>query len=580
MAGLRSVRERMRDPRVIYERRWLALLVLCVSLMVIGIDNTILNVALPTLAKSTSAGGVGASASDLQWIVDSYTLVFAGLLLTAGSLGDKFGRYRFLAVGLSIFGIGSGLSAFASSSTVLIGTRALMGIGASFIMPSTLSLLTNLFHDPRERAKAIGIWAGVSAVGIAAGPLAGGVLLEHFWWGSVFIVNIPVVVLGLVLGFFLVPESRDPASNRLDPLGSVLSIAGLGSLLWAVIEGPSHGWTSGSVLAGFLGGVVFLGAFMAWELHTPEPMLNVRFFENPRFSAASGAITITFLTLFGTIFLLTQYLQSVLGYSTIKAGAVFVPQAAMMMVFAPLSSRWVRRFGNKAVVVTGMVIATVVLVYMTTLDANSSVFEVILVGMGLGLGVAHIMPPATESIMGALPREKAGVGSAMNDTTRQVGGAVGVALLGSLLSSRYSSRISSSLSGQVPPTVLTQARDSVGSALDVARGDGAPFASQIVDASHRAFVSGMHVAVVVAAAIMAVAALGVLRWLPARGTDHGGDTAARPENVAALGLGPVDATPAAPDAVIADERALADELAAVEALDAAERLAAGRDHPT
>jgi EmrB/QacA subfamily drug resistance transporter len=541
----------------------MALLVLCVSLMVIGVDNTILNVALPTLAKSTSAGGLGATASELQWIVDSYTLVFAGLLLTSGSLGDKYGRYRFLAVGLTIFGIGSAMSAFASSSTMLIGTRALMGVGASFIMPATLSLLTNLFHDARERSKAIGIWAGVSAVGIAAGPLLGGILLEHFWWGSVFLVNVPIVILGLVLGFFFVPESRDPASTRLDPLGSVLSIAGLGALLWAIIEGPSHGWTSGPVLAGFMGAVIFLGLFMAWELHTDEPMLNVRFFENPRFSAASGAITITFLTLFGTIFLLTQYLQTVLGYSTIKAGVVFVPQAAMMMIFAPMSSRWVHRYGNKVVVVAGMAIATVDLVIMTTLGPGTPTWEVVLVLMGLGLGVAHIMPPATESIMGALPREKAGVGSAMNDTTRQVGGAVGVALLGSLMASRYSSHITSSLSGQVPPEVLAPAKDSVGSALDTANGSGAAFANQIIDASHRAFVSGLHVSVIVAAAIMAMGAVAVLKWLPSRAADH--DDAPvptgepTPEDVAAIGIGPADVTPAAPAAVLADELALADD---------------------
>jgi EmrB/QacA subfamily drug resistance transporter len=562
MAGLRSVRQRMQDERVIYERRWLALLVLCVSLMVIGVDNTILNVALPTLAKSTSAGGLAASASDLQWIVDSYTLVFAGLLLTSGSLGDRYGRYRFLAVGLSIFGVGSGMSAFASSSTMLIGTRALMGIGASFIMPSTLSLLTNLFHDPRERAKAIGIWAGVSAVGIAAGPLVGGALLGHFWWGSVFLVNVPIVAVGLVLGFFLLPESRDPSSPKLDPLGSVLSIAGLGALLWAIIEGPSHGWGSTVVLGGFVVAAVVLSAFTWWELHTDSPMLNLHFFQNPRFSAASGAITITFLTLFGTIFLLTQYLQSVLGYSTIKAGVVFVPQATMMMIFAPLSARWVHRFGNKVVVVLGMAIATADLVYMTQLDPHTPTWEVVLVLMGLGLGVAHIMPPATESIMGALPREKAGVGSAMNDTTRQVGGAVGVALLGSLLSSRYSSHMASSLSGTVPPEVLAPARDSVGSALDTARGSGAAFSTQITDAAHSAFVSGMHVAVIVAALIMAVAAVGVLRWLPARGTDHGGDTAEAPEapeDLAALGLGPADVTPASPATVLAEELALADD---------------------
>src|SRR3954470_18377014 len=295
-----TMREALRDPEIAYRRRWITLLVLCISLVVIVLDNTILNVALPTLAHPTSQGGLGATASQLQWIVDAYTLVFAGLLLTAGSLGDRFGRYRFLAIGLAIFGIGSALSAFASSPEMLIGTRAIMGVGGAFIMPATLSIITNVFTDPAERGKAIGIWAGVSAVGIGLGPITGGVLLEHFWWGSVFTVNVPIVIAGLVLGYFLVPESRDPEHAALDPLGAVLSIFALGSLLWAIIEAPGKGWTATPILAGFAIGIVLLVAFFAWELHTPHPMLDIRFFENPRFSAASGAITLVFLALFGT----------------------------------------------------------------------------------------------------------------------------------------------------------------------------------------------------------------------------------------------------------------------------------------
>ena len=329
---------------------------LCVSLVVIVLDNTILNVALPTLAKIKSEGGLGASASQLQWIVDSYVLVFAGLLLTAGSLGDRFGRYKALAFGLTVFGIGSAASAFAGSANVLIATRSLMGIGGAFIMPSTLSILTNVFTNPQERGKAIGVWAGVSAVGLGIGPISGGLLLAHFWWGSVFLVNLPIVVLGLVCGYYLVPESQDPAAPKLDPFGAVLSIAAIAALLWAIIEAPSHGWTSGDVLAGFAVGVALLVAFLAWELNYSSPMLDLHFFENPRFSAASSAITITFFAMFGTLFLMTQYLQLVLGYSTVKAGAILLPQAATIMVAAPFSSVWVRRFGNKVVMSTGLLI--------------------------------------------------------------------------------------------------------------------------------------------------------------------------------------------------------------------------------
>src|SRR3954453_5705332 len=374
-----TMREALRDPDIAYSRRWITLLVLCISLVGIVLDNTILNVALPTLAHSTSEGGLGATASQMQWIVDAYTLVFAGLLLTAGSLGDRYGRYRFLAIGLAIFGLGSLLSAFASSAEMLIGTRALMGVGGAFIMPATLSIITNVFTDPAERGKAIGIWAGVSALGIGLGPITGGILLEHFWWGSVFIVNVPVVIAGLVLGYFLVPESRDPSHTALDPLGAVLSIAALGSLLWAIIEAPGKGWTSTPIVVGFVIGFVLLAAFFAWELHTPHPMLDIRFFENPRFSAASGAITLVFLALFGTLFLLTQYLQSVLGYSTVKAGAVLLPQAATMMILAPLSSVWVAKLGNKVVVATGLLLVTLSLALFSTFAVDSSALHIIVI---------------------------------------------------------------------------------------------------------------------------------------------------------------------------------------------------------
>ena len=431
------MRSALKDPAIVYRRRWLTLLVLCISLVVIVLDNTILNVALPTMAHPVSEGGLGATASQLQWIVDSYTLVFAGLLLTAGSLGDRFGRYRFLAIGLSIFGLGSLMSAMAGSATTLIFTRSLMGIGAAFIMPATLSIITNVFTDPRERGKAIGIWAGVSALGVGIGPITGGLLLEHFWWGSVFMVNVPIVIAGLILGYFLIPESKDPSHAALDPLGAVLSIGALGTILWAVIEAPSKGWTSTTIVTAFAVGFVILGAFFAWELHSTHPMLDMRFFENPRFSAASGAITLVFLAMFGSLFLMTQYLQGVLGYSTVKAGAVLIPQAVTMMILAPMSPIWVRRFGNKLVVAAGLTIVALSFILFSTFQPNSSTLHIILVMMLMAVGMSHVMAPCTDSIMGSLPRAKAGVGSAVNDTTRQMGGAIGVAVFGSLMASHF-----------------------------------------------------------------------------------------------------------------------------------------------
>jgi EmrB/QacA subfamily drug resistance transporter len=514
-----AVRAALRDPEIVHRRRWLTLLVLCISLIVITLDNTILNVALPTLARPAAEGGLSASSSQLQWIVDAYTIVFAGLLLTAGSLGDRFGRYRGLAVGLTIFGTGSLLSSFAGSANVLIATRALMGIGGAFIMPSTLSILTNVFTDPVERGKAIGVWAGVSALGIGLGPISGGTLLSHFSWGSVFLVNIPIVIGGLVLGFLLVPESRDPAQPRLDPLGALLSIAGLTAILWAIIESPSHGWGSGDVMGAFAVGAVILGLFFAWELHTDHPMLDLHFFENPRFTAASGAIMLTFFALFGTLFLLTQYLQSVLEYSTVEAGAVLLPQAATLMVCAPLSSVWVQRFGNKRVVTTGLLIVSSSLLAFLVLNPQSSVFTVIFVTVLMAVGMANIMAPATDSIMGSLPRAKAGVGSAVNDTTRQVGGAVGVAVLGSLLSSHYSSAVVDKLNGTVDPQLLGSIEEGVGQAVGIGRsvpGGG----EAIIAAARDSFVGGMHLSALVAAGVTLTAAAAVAKWLPARAREE------------------------------------------------------------
>ena len=353
------------DADVIHRRRWYTLIVLCMSLLVIGIDNTILNVALPTLSEE-----LGATNSQLQWIVDSYVIVFAGLLLTAGALGDRFGRKRALTAGLVVFGAGSVLAAFSGSAGHLISTRALMGASAAFIMPATLSILTNVFTDSSERAKAIGVWAGVSALGIAVGPLAGGWLLEHFSWGSVFLVNVPFVIAALVAGHFFVPESKDPHAPRLDLVGAALSIGGLVTFLWGIIEAPSKGWTAPEVLVAFAAGAVLLGTFVIWELRSDHPMLDVRFFRNPRFSAASGAITLAFFAMFGAMFVLTQYLQAVLGLTALEAGLRLAPISLVLMIVAPTANIWVRRFGSKYVVASGLAIAALGLVLMSRLGTD------------------------------------------------------------------------------------------------------------------------------------------------------------------------------------------------------------------
>jgi EmrB/QacA subfamily drug resistance transporter len=321
------------------ERRWWILVVLCFSLLVIVLDNSILNIALPSIVRELDA-----STSQLQWMVDSYTLVFAGLLLTAGSLGDRFGRRPALQLGFVIFGLGSLLAAVSGDANQLIGFRAFMGIGGAFIMPATLSIITNVF-PARERGRAIGVWAATAGVAVALGPLTGGFLLEHFYWGSVFLINLPIVALGVLAGIFLIPNSKDPSARRLDPVGAVLSVVSLSTLLFAVIEAPEKGWTATTTLVCFGVGGVLLAAFFVWELRSAHPMLELSFFRNPRFSIASLAIMLTFFAMFGSLFVLTQYFQFVIGYSPIQTGVRLLAFAVPMMVIAPLSARIVERLG-------------------------------------------------------------------------------------------------------------------------------------------------------------------------------------------------------------------------------------------
>jgi EmrB/QacA subfamily drug resistance transporter len=490
------------SPETIYRRRWWTLGVLSLALLVIGVDNTILNVALPSLREDLDASG-----SQLQWIVDSYLLVFAGILLTAGSLGDRFGRRRALTAGLGVFGLGSVAAALSGTADQLTASRALMGLGAAFIMPSTLSILTNVF-PARERARAIAIWAAASGIGVAIGPVSGGFLLEHFSWGSVFLVNIPFVLAALLAVRPLVPESRDPAAPRLDVLGAALSVGALTTLVWAIIEAPAHGWTSLPILGALAGAGLFAAAFTAHELRTPHPMLDVRLFRNRRFSGASGAIALVFFALMGAIFFLTQYLQSVLGYTPFEAGVRVIPVALALVVGAGLSTRLTARIGTKLVVAGGLTTLSGGLLLLSTAGADSGYGLVagVLTLMGLGMGAA--MAPATDSVMGALPLDKASVGSAMNDASRMVGGALGVAVLGSVLASGYRSELD--VTG-LSPAAAGAARDSLGGALHVAGGAG-----PLVDSAQSAFVSGMTTASLVAAAIALAGAVFALVVLPAR----------------------------------------------------------------
>jgi EmrB/QacA subfamily drug resistance transporter len=494
-------------------RRWWGLAVLCLSLLTISVDNTILNVALPTLARELNAG-----ASELQWIVDAYMLVFAGLLLTAGSLGDRFGRRRALTAGLVTFGVGSLLAALASGSSELIAARALMGVGGALIMPSTLSILTATFPR-RELGKAIGIWSGFAGLGIAIGPVSGGWLLDHFAWNSVFLVNLPIVVVALLAGRALLRESSDPAAPPLDPRGFALSSSGLAALVWAIIEAPSRGWTDGLVLAAFATAALTLVAFVRWELRAPHPMLEVALFRNRRFSASSIAISLAFFALFGLIFFLTQYMQGVLGYDALGAGLRALPVAAGMIVGAPLSTRLTGALGTKVVVASGLTIVAAGLLVLTQAEAGSGYGIVAAAEVLLGFGMGTAMAPATEAIMGSLPIAKASVGAAVNDATRTTGGALGVAVLGSLLSSGYRGGMDHAVTG-LPHAAAAAAQDSLAGGLHVAAQLGGPAGAQLAHAAQDAFVSGMHTALVAGAVVALAGAIVAARWLPARAAER------------------------------------------------------------
>jgi EmrB/QacA subfamily drug resistance transporter len=496
------------DP-VHYARRWKTLAVLSLALLIIGLDNTILNVALPSLQAEFDA-----SSSTLQWIVDSYLLVFAGLLLTMGTLGDRFGRKLALQLGLAIFGGASLGVLFVDSANGLIVIRGLMGIGGALIMPATLSVISNVF--PREeRAKAIGIWAGMASMGIGLGPLIGGLLLEYFDWSSVFLVNVPVAGLALAAGFWLVPESRDPEPGAFDFVGAALSIAALVALVYGVIEAPEMGWTDPTILGCFGIAIALAAAFVRWELRTPEPMLNLSFFRNPRFSMASAGISIAFFSLFGAIFALTQFLQDAYGYSALEAGAAMTPLAGGLVLGAVGSIRLAARFGTGRIVAFGLFNLGGLLAFSLTWAPDMPYWPLGIWFFVMAVSMGMITGPATDSVMGAVPEEKSGVASAMNDVTRQVAGALGTAVIGSMITSLYGAKVSDSVAG-LPAEAQTAAEDSIGQANTIAEQLPADQGARLADAAANAFTEALAIGFTIAGAVAVAGAIAVKIWLPAR----------------------------------------------------------------
>jgi EmrB/QacA subfamily drug resistance transporter len=492
-----------------YRYRWYALGVLALSLLLVSLDNTILNVALPTIREE-----LGASSSELQWIVDSYLLLFAGLLLAAGSLGDRFGRRRALFVGLALFGLGSLAAALSTTTEALIASRALMGVGAAAVMPATLSIITNIFPED-ERPKAIAVWAGAAGMGIAVGPTTGGWLIENLDWSWVFLVNLPVVLAALVAGAVLIPESRDSESPRLDVPGMVLSITGLTVVVWTLIEAPERGWTSATTLIAFAAGAAVLGAFAAWERRTTHPMFELDVFRNMRFTAANVSIACVFFALMGVLYFLTSYLQSVLGYSPLEAGVRMLPVAAGMVVASRLSVLLVARFGTKVAVAGGLGVVAFALGGFTAISADTEYWWRVgssLALMGFGMGLA--MAPATEAVMGSLPKAKAGIGSAMNDVVRELGATLGVAVLGSVLSTSYASSMEDGTAA-LPSEAAAAATDGVGGAHEVAAQIGGGAGAKLAALADQSFIDAMTTASTVAAGAAVLGALLAMAFLPA-----------------------------------------------------------------
>lgn len=493
--------------------RWAALVVVCLSALIINVDNTILNVALPTLVRDLHA-----TSSELQWIVDSYAMVFAGLLLVGGSLADRFGRKQFFLVGLTLFGAGSIGASFSGSVDLLIACRAVMGAGAALTVPSSLSIINDIFRDPTERARAIGTWAGTIGLGIAVGPIAGGLLLSRFWWGSIFFVNVPIVVAGLVGALVLVPDSKNPKAKRPDPVGAVLSIAGLGLLLWAIIEGPSQGWTSKTVVGAGLASVVVLGSFVVWEVRSDHPMLQFGFFRDRRFAIALVAECLGVFGLMGGLFLQTQFLQFDLGYSPLQAGLRILPIAATIVLSATLSPALARLIGIKFTVAAALAAIAAGLGQISAHSTLSTTYWEVVPGLVLiGVGAGLMLPTATNSVVGSVPQGDSGIGSATNTVALQIGGALGVAVVGSVMLTRYQDRMGAALVGHhVPASVAQTILGSLGGALAVARDVGGTTGTLLAHAARGAFMSGNEVSLAVGAVVALAGVVCVLAALPRR----------------------------------------------------------------
>jgi EmrB/QacA subfamily drug resistance transporter len=511
-AGASAVAPLADTDMKVHRRRWIILGVLITSLMAIVLDNTVLNVALKTIAEPVA--GLGASQSQLEWAINSYTLVFAGLLFTFGVVGDRVGRKRMLMTGLAAFGFFSLVTAYAQSPDQLVWARAAMGLAAAAVMPQTLSIIANVF-DPAERPRAIGIWAVAVGIGIAIGPIVGGLLLAHFWWGSVFLINVPFTAASVVAIALLVPESKNPNPGRIDYVGVLASIASLVLVVYGIIQGGDKGsWVHPDVLGPIVAGAAVLAFFAWYEARIRYPSLDVRLFRDPRLSSAIGALSLVFFGMMGALFFLSFYLQSVRGYTPLKAGAFSLAFAVSQMLTAPRSPALVRRFGAKAVVSTGLLLVTLALVSYQLLAIGTPIWVLAVAFFIQGAGMGLVMPPSTEGVMSVVPRERAGAGSALTNTARQVSGALGVAVLGSVLAQVYRSQLSPHLAN-LPVAARDAATGSITASQAVAAKLG-PAGRELARFANSSFVHAMHVTTLISAAVTLLGALVVMRWMPGR----------------------------------------------------------------
>ena len=497
----------------------LILTALLLAAFMINLDTTIVNVALPTLVRELHASTV-----QLEWIVDTYNLLFAALVLAAGNLGDRVGRKGVLLAGLLVFGVSSFAGGLVNSPGALIAARAVMGIGAALIFPATLSLLTNVFTERGERARAIGLWGASTGVGIALGPIIGGWLLEHFNWSSVFFALVPFAAIAAVLVAVGVPTSRDPEAPAADRPGLLFSTAAMAVLIYTIIEAPNRGWAAGLTIAGFIGAAVLLAAFIAWERQVADPMLDVNLFKNLRFSAASGSVTITFFSLMGFIFVMTLYFQFLKGYSPLSTGVRLLPVATMTGITSVLGTRLAVQRGTKLVVAGGMVCLAIGLAWASASSTSTGYLTIAATMVFIGSGIGLTSAPATESIMGAVSAAKAGIGSAVNDATRITGATLGVAVVGSIYASIYSSRLADALPAGIPASIADSAQRSVGTALGIAAhldASGRPALAQgLHQAASNAFFDGFQIAVLVAAGITLAGAVAAAILIPSQPPDE------------------------------------------------------------